>query len=126
MALVAMQVLVPSSEWKCSDKDWLRPCANLLISSLVIDSSHAMDPISALSIATSVVTFIDFTVKVVLLGHEIYQEGTTVGVSEIENRAQELKSWVNGLRAPISGRKDSLKDEYEVHQRPSLCYCMDR
>ncbi|KAI4604585.1 hypothetical protein J4E80_011027 [Alternaria sp. BMP 0032] len=73
-----------------------------------------MDPISALSIATSVVTFIDFTVKVVLLGHEIYQEGTTVGISEIEHRAQELKSWVNGLRAPISGRKDSLKDEYEA------------
>ncbi|KAI4684295.1 uncharacterized protein J4E84_006283 [Alternaria hordeiaustralica] len=76
-----------------------------------------MDPISALSIATSVVTFIDFTVKVVLLGHEIYQEGTTVGVSEIEHRAQELKSWVNGLRAPISGRKDSLKDEYEAFDR---------
>ncbi|KAI4710614.1 hypothetical protein J4E89_004202 [Alternaria sp. Ai002NY15] len=76
-----------------------------------------MDPISAVSIATSIVTFIDFTVKVVLLGHDVYQEGTTIGVSEIEHRAQELKSWVNGLRAPISGRKDSLKDEYEALDR---------
>ncbi|KAI4620785.1 hypothetical protein J4E83_005146 [Alternaria metachromatica] len=76
-----------------------------------------MDPVSAVSIATSVVTFIDFTVKVVLLGHEIHEEGTTIGVSGIEHRAQELKSWVNGLRAPISGRKDSLKDEYEALDR---------
>jgi len=77
-----------------------------------------MDAISAVSIATSIVTFIDFTVKVVLLGHDVHQEGTTIGVSEIEHRAQELKSWVNGLRAPISGRKDSLKDEYEVRPKP--------
>ncbi|KAI4609850.1 uncharacterized protein J4E87_010967 [Alternaria ethzedia] len=76
-----------------------------------------MDPVSAVSTATSVVTFIDFTVKVVLLGHKIHEEGTTIGVSEIEHRAQELKSWVNGLRAPITGRKDSLKDEYEALDR---------
>ncbi|KAI4917837.1 uncharacterized protein J4E92_008774 [Alternaria infectoria] len=76
-----------------------------------------MDPISAVSIATSIVTFIDFAVKVVLLGHDVHQEGTTIGVSEIKHRAQELKSWVNGLRAPISGRKDSLKDEYEALDR---------
>ncbi|KAI4685718.1 uncharacterized protein J4E88_003553 [Alternaria novae-zelandiae] len=72
---------------------------------------------AAVSIATSIVTFIDFTVKVVLLGHDVHQAGTTIGVSEIEHRAQELKSWVNGLRAPISGRKDSLKDEYEALDR---------
>ena len=85
-----------------------------------------MDPISAVSIATSIVTFIDFTVKVVLLGHDVHQEGTTIGVSEIEHQAQELKSWVNGLRARISGRKDSLKDEYEVRPNFSSCNCIHR
>lgn len=73
-----------------------------------------MDPISALAVATSVVTFIDFTVKVVLVSREIHQEGTSIGVADIEHRAQELRSWVNGLKAPISGRSESLKAEYEV------------
>jgi hypothetical protein len=73
-----------------------------------------MEPISALAVATSIVTFIDFTTKTVLFSREIHQDGTSIGVADIDHRAKELKSFVNGLTAPISGREESLHAEYEV------------
>jgi len=73
-----------------------------------------MDPLSALSIATSVVQFVEFTIKVILKAKEIQQNGCTIEVDTIKKHTEEVRAWVAGLNAPGEGRDEALKTEYKV------------
>ncbi|KAK3319732.1 hypothetical protein B0T19DRAFT_270955 [Cercophora scortea] len=58
-----------------------------------------MEPLSALSIAATVVQFVDFTIKAILTAREIHKNGSSVSVAAIKKTTEELRSWVAGLTA---------------------------
>lgn len=73
-----------------------------------------MDPLSALSVAASVVQFVDFTIEVILKAREIRKDGSLVDIDTVQKTTEELRSWVVGLTAPVGKRDEALKTEYEV------------
>ncbi|KAK3690314.1 hypothetical protein B0T22DRAFT_537020 [Podospora appendiculata] len=80
-----------------------------------------MKPLSALSIAATVVQFVDFTIKAILTARKVHKDGSSVDVTAIMKTTEELRSWVAGLTAPQDSApgvgddgSKSLKAAYEV------------
>ncbi|PSN61306.1 hypothetical protein BS50DRAFT_652386 [Corynespora cassiicola Philippines] len=71
-----------------------------------------MDPFSALSIATSVVQFAEFTTKIVVKWHQIYKNGSFVDVNTIKKEVEELRSWVAGYKSSTGTRDEALISQY--------------
>jgi len=63
-----------------------------------------MDPLSALSVATGVVTFLDFGAKLIALYSEIRQSenGRSDALSTLEIESQELSRYVAGARDNVA------------------------
>ena len=51
-----------------------------------------MDPLSALSLAANVLQFVEFTTKILAVGHEIYQSGTSSANANLELVTKDIHS----------------------------------
>jgi hypothetical protein len=74
-----------------------------------------MDPLSALSIATGIVTFVDFGGKLISLYSEIQRTGRPSALSDIEDQLRDLSANATHAKETIA----KLQEHYP-HQSESL------
>lgn len=74
-----------------------------------------MDPLTALGLAANVLTFIDFTSKILKAGKTIYNEGTSeenksreIVVADLEKLREKLRSF---SRTTVNGQGPLTQDE---------------
>jgi hypothetical protein len=82
-----------------------------------------MDPFTALSVGSAVVQFVDFSVKLISSGHQLYKEGALPVNDELEQVTVDLTQLCEDLAADhpgISARQLS-RDEAALQQLASLC-----
>lgn len=67
----------------------------------------ALDPLTALSLAATVVQFVDFSCKLLSKGHEIYAsaDGASVGNREVELIAKDLRNLNARLNGSVATRR---------------------
>jgi hypothetical protein len=63
-----------------------------------------LDPLTALSLASNIVQFIDFGTKLLAKGYELYEsaDGASVGNAELEFIARDLQKLNDRLKPPLS------------------------
>ncbi|KAK3897559.1 hypothetical protein C8A05DRAFT_38884 [Staphylotrichum tortipilum] len=78
-----------------------------------------MDPLSALSIATGIVTFIDFGAKLVTLYIEIqkFDDGRTAALSALESESRELSGYSLHAQTNIAALKARYPRQAEALTR---------
>ncbi len=59
-----------------------------------------LDPLSALSLASSIVQFVDFGIKLVSDGYELYDRGSLENNDEIEQATRDLTQLTENLATP--------------------------
>ena len=67
-----------------------------------------MDPVSAFSLACSVIQVVDFSTRVIASFQELYKNGSLAGNEEIEDIALRLDSLRDDLELPTSSSDQSL------------------
>lgn len=83
-----------------------------------------LDPLTALSVASSVVQFVDFGIKLVTEGYELYEKGGLLQNDEIELVTKDLTRLTKNLAAkPSFERNYSVVsgDERELQNLASSC-----
>lgn len=68
-----------------------------------------MDPASAIGVASSVLAFIDFSVKLVKGAVEIYRDGTTSENARIEDVVRDLKVRSEAMKASKTAKTEAEK-----------------
>ena len=81
-----------------------------------------LDPLTAISLASSVVQFVDFSVKLVSTGHELYEKGSLANNDEVERITQDLAHLAEELGAdrPPSAKQPS-PDEIALQNLAGSC-----
>ena len=84
-----------------------------------------MDPVSALGLASSIITFIDFASKIVAGTYEIYQSaaGATDENAHVDTISDDLAEMTAGLATTIPGR---TKNEIALRNLASKCEAVAR
>ncbi|KAK0110315.1 hypothetical protein ONS96_001932 [Cadophora gregata f. sp. sojae] len=81
-----------------------------------------LDPLTAISLASAVVQFVDFSVKLVSAGHELYDKGSLANNDEIEQITQDLAHLTEELGADRpTPAKQLSQDEIAIKQLASSC-----
>jgi len=84
-----------------------------------------LDPLTALSIAGNIVQFIDFSIKLVAKGNEVYnsEDGTSIGNAELEVIAKDLQE----INCRLQGAPDTGTAEDEaLHKLAEQCEAVAR
>jgi hypothetical protein len=70
------------------------------VQSVCPDTNHYMDPISAFGVAAGVLQVVAFSTKLLSVGHQLYQDGSTVQnsdfvlvVDDLSSLNDKIKSW---------------------------------
>ncbi len=65
-----------------------------------------LDPLTALSIASSIVQFVDYGSKLLSKSYELYEsaDGTTIGNAELEVIAKDLQDLNEWIQCPLRPR----------------------
>jgi hypothetical protein len=81
-----------------------------------------LDPLTAISLASAVVQFVDFSVKLVSAGHELYEKGSLANNNEVEQITQDIAHLAEELGAhrPPSANPPS-QDEIALQQLAGSC-----
>ena len=81
-----------------------------------------LDPLTAISLASAVVQFVDFSVKLVSAGHELYDKGSLSRNDEIEQISRDLSNLADDLGAsrPPSANQPS-QDEIALQKLAGSC-----
>ena len=81
-----------------------------------------LDPLTAISLASAVVQFVDFSIKLVSAGHELYDKGSLSHHDEIEQISQDLSTLAEDLGAsrPPSAKQPS-EDEVALQKLAGSC-----
>jgi hypothetical protein len=83
-----------------------------------------MDPISALSIAASVVAFIDFANKILKSAAAFRDDGQSLTRDDYENTLSDLSNWEQVLKGQAGG-KISADAIIAAHEQVSRAYLAD-
>jgi cob(I)alamin adenosyltransferase len=78
-----------------------------------------LDPLSAVGLASAIVQFIDFSLKLVTEGRELYEKGSLTRNDELEFIAEDLKRLAAGLAK--SQLKNPYMDEKQIQKLASTC-----
>ncbi|KAF2815966.1 uncharacterized protein BDZ99DRAFT_514589 [Mytilinidion resinicola] len=73
-----------------------------------------MDPFTSLSLATSIIQIVDFSLKLVSKGHDIYKNGSITSFDQAKSIANDLTGLTQSLTGPldsISNSKAHLSDD---------------
>jgi hypothetical protein len=73
-----------------------------------------LDPFTALSVAASVVQFVDFTTRLLSKSNEIRKNGATVDAAYLEVKTEDLILVSAGLRSRPSNKDASIHSQDEV------------
>jgi hypothetical protein len=81
-----------------------------------------LDPLSAISLASAIVQFVDFSVKLISAGHELYEKGSLASNDEIELITQDLVHLAEdlGVDRPAPAKEPS-PDEIAVQVLARSC-----
>jgi hypothetical protein len=80
-----------------------------------------LDPLTALSLAASVVQFVDFTAKVIKQSDEFAHATTKVGVLELQNVTKDLLSLTEAFRQRAKAEVKRTPDEKVDHVKMHVC-----
>jgi hypothetical protein len=82
-----------------------------------------MDPFAALGVGSAVVQFVDFSVKLISSGHQLYKEGALPVNDELEQVTMDLTQLCEDLSADHPGipAMQLSKDEASLQQLASSC-----
>jgi hypothetical protein len=81
-----------------------------------------LDPLTAISLASAVVQFVDFSVKLVSAGHELYEKGSLANNNAVEQITQDIAHLAEELGAhrPPSAKQPS-QDEIALQELAGSC-----
>ncbi|KAH7409565.1 hypothetical protein BKA64DRAFT_400156 [Cadophora sp. MPI-SDFR-AT-0126] len=81
-----------------------------------------LDPLTSISLASAVVQFVDFSVKLVSAGHELYEQGSLADNDEVEKITQDLANLTEELGADRPAPAQQLsQDEIAIKQLAGSC-----
>jgi hypothetical protein len=80
-----------------------------------------LDPLSAISLASAIVQFIDFGFKLVSEGIELYEKGTLTENEELELITSDLENLANNLGTSSSQLKTNSPDEKALQELAFRC-----
>jgi len=81
-----------------------------------------LDPLTAISLASAVVQFVDFSVKLVSAGHELYEKGSLADNDEVEQITQDLANLTEELGADRpAAAKQLSQDEIAIKKLARSC-----